>query len=53
MGFSDVMGQFARGVLHTYRNFFAALCAFRGHGRYWEDLSARLHIRSIDELELL
>jgi hypothetical protein len=24
MGFSDVMGQFARGVLHTYRNFFAA-----------------------------
>ena len=26
MGFSDVMGQFAHGVLHTYRNFFAALC---------------------------
>ena len=24
MGFSDVMGQFAHGVLHTYRNFFAA-----------------------------
>lgn len=36
-------------ILFPFLTYFA----FRGHGRYWEDLNARLHIPSIDKLELL